>query len=108
MAALVFALLPSLVRAQHPCNHWNVTGQWGIKQSNQGVLNQLDLYEKKGSVIAGKASYDTGKGIMRGSLDGTIRDGFQVKSGLIDRSKGAPEYVNIPANFRYRSIGKMD
>jgi hypothetical protein len=68
----VCALSPSASEAQCP-QGWDVTGTWGLKQSNQAAPNSLFLkggWTSEGGVlksrIRGRASYPSGRGKMEG------------------------------------------
>src|SRR4051812_36967563 len=68
----ICALSPSASEAQCPLG-WDVTGAWGLKQSNQAAPNSLTLkggWALEGGVvkprIRGRASYPSGHGKMQG------------------------------------------
>ncbi len=70
--AAICALSPSSSEAQCP-HGWDVTGNWGLKQSNQAALNSLALrggWTTEGGVvyqrIRGRASYASGRGKIEG------------------------------------------
>lgn len=71
LASSAFFLLSPSVQAQAHCQRWDVSGQWGFKQSNQAALNQLDLRQKN-QVLTGTASYASGKGSVKGSIQGFL------------------------------------
>src|SRR5881392_234927 len=68
----ICALSPSSSEAQCPLG-WDVTGAWGLKQSNQAAPNSLVLkggWTSEGGVVTqrirGRASYPSGRGKMQG------------------------------------------
>ena len=79
------------------CTKWDVGGQWVMNQSNK-ILVTVDL-RQNGDVVTGTASYPGRKGVIHGSVDGTVNPPFVTKSGDLARAKGAPEFVNHPQSL---------
>ena len=67
----IVAQSPS-VKAQCP-QGWDISGEWGLRQSNQAVRNSLVL-KKSGTNVTGRASYPTGVATIEGSVKGNISE----------------------------------
>ena len=69
----VLALVASSVEAQCP-RGWDISGGWGLKQSNMGepVAMSLSTKPNRHAFVQGSASYGTGSKQVTGGVTGSI------------------------------------
>ena len=70
-ATSVVAIPASVAAASGPqpasCSSWDIAGTWAIIQSNVKVISTY-VFDEKGKVLTGTATYGTSKGIINGTL----------------------------------------
>jgi hypothetical protein len=70
-------LLPFAPRANAACSQWDISGEWGIEQTNGPHINveiQQDGNNLRGSGLGLNWSDDDSYGKMEGTLDGSIEE----------------------------------